>query len=177
MKKSFYEIAWSLLEKEGLVEKWINEGLLISSKGTLSWTPKTLENLHLTESVGVLKTSVKADKTSPKEEVEILWVDEFMFKFSYKKIGIPGKAGDKKAVLKKLTKFMLDYDYTKEEIFLAIDLYVDNLLRTNSMKFIQECGYFISKTVEGVTTSNLAKWCVEARNGGNAQRYTSHNVL
>ena len=177
MKKSFYEIAWSLLEKEGLVTKWINEGLLIESRGTLAWSAKTLENLHLKEAVGVLKITTKTDKTSSKEEIEIPWIEEFMFKFSYKKTGIPGKAGDKKAIVKKLTKFMTDYDYTKEELFLAVDLYMDNLLRTNSMKFIQECGYFISKTVDGIITSNLAKWCVEARNGGNTQRYTSHNVL
>ena len=177
MKKTFYEILWSLLEKEGIKDKWIEEGLLISTKNTYSWSPKVLDLLRLEASIGELRVDEDV-KVSPKVKVavDLSWIDDYVVKFSHKKIGIAGKATDKKTVLKKMENFMLEYDYTIEEILGGTDLYVDNLLSTGSINFVQECGYFISKVVDKVPTSNLAKWCEEFRNGG-AKRYTSHNIL
>jgi len=177
MKKTFYEILWSLLEKEGIKDKWIEEGLLVSTKNTYSWSPKALDLLRLEASIGELRVDENV-KVSPKVKVavDLSWIDDYVVKFSHKKIGIAGKATDKKTVLKKMENFMLEYDYTIEEILGGTDLYVDNLLSTGNINFVQECGYFISKVVDKVPTSNLAKWCEEFRNGG-AKRYTSHNIL
>lgn len=196
MKKTFYEILWSLAEKEGLVSKWKEDGSLIVNKQTYTWSPKALEKLGLSASIGELviksegdtlptsesfnlSTSIEQKSKSKKteeEEVTIDWIDDYMFKFSHTKTGVPGKAGDKKDVIKKMIKFLKDYDFTKDEILKAVDLYIANLVSNNSIRFIQECGYFISKKVEGITKSNLATWCAEVRNGG-GKKYTSHNVL
>ena len=177
MKKTFYEILWSLIEKDGIKDKWIEEGLLIATKNTYSWSPKALDLLRLEASIGELKVDDQV-KLSPKARVvvDLSWIEDYVCKFSHKKIGIAGKATDKKTVLKKMEKFMLEYEYSVEEILGATDLYVDNLLTSKNINFIQECGYFISKVIDGVVTSNLAKWCEEYRNGG-AKRYTSHNIL
>jgi hypothetical protein len=177
MKKTFYEILWSLLEKEGIKDKWIEHGLLIQTKDTYSWSPKALDLLRLEASIGELKFEGSSkEKSKPKVVVNLSWIDDYIVKFSHKKIGIAGKATDKKTVLKKMEKFLVEYDYTREEILGGTDLYVDNLLTSGGIAYVQECGYFISKVIDGVPTSNLAKWCEEFRNGG-AKRYTSHNIL
>lgn len=195
MKKTFYEILWSLADKEGLVDKWKEDGILAENKLTYSWTPKALEKLGLSGSIGnlVLKqdsdslpnsesfnlspvSAKKETKSKAGEEATLDWIDDYMFKFSQTKIGIPGKAGDKKGVTKKMIKFLKEYDYTQQEILAATDLYIRNLMESKNIRFIQECGYFISKTTEGVQKSNLATWCEEVRKGG-GKRYTSHNVL
>jgi len=195
MKKTFYEILWSLAEKEGLLSKWKEDGYLIVNKQTYSWSPKALDKLGLSASIGELviksdednlptsenfnlSTTIEQVSKSKKTEdnFTIDWIDDYMFKFSQTKIGVPGKAGDKKDVVKKMSKFLKDYDFTKDEILKAVDLYIGNLVSNNAIRFIQECGYFISKRVEGITKSSLATWCTEVRNGG-GKKYTSHNVL
>lgn len=200
MKKPFYEVLWHMARKEGFISKLLEEGYLINTQNTYAWTPKAQDLIGLESVVGVfvsdedaseedveytgstLEESLVGKKTTrkrkPVEEKEIIWLEEFMAKFSVKNIGVSGKSSNKRAVLKKMNQFLSDYDYTKEEILEATDSYIVNLKGTNSMKFIQESHYFISKLIEGVPTSNLAKWCEEVRNnGGSSKRYTSHTIL
>jgi hypothetical protein len=182
MKKTFYETMWSLLEKQGILQKWFDEGLLVTKKNTTFWTPKALEILELEASIGGVNLSDQEPKKTAREVTSSVvvglldWVEEFTNKFSAKNIGIAGKGGNVKAIVKKMHLFLAEYDYTKEEILAGVDLYLDNLKRTNSMAFVQEAHYFINKLHNGVQISNLAKWCDEVRNGNN-KRYTSHTIL
>jgi hypothetical protein len=189
MKKTFYEILWSLAAKEGLLDKWKTEGILLENNLTYAWSPIALEKLGLLASIGELSKDDNSElildsehqlipKTEKqKKEPNVDWIDEYIAKFSAKKIGVPGKAGDKKGVVVKMKKFLQEYDYTREEILGAVDLYIDNLHKTASIRFIQECGYFISKTTDGVKKSNLSVWCDEYRRSGGSKRYTSHNII
>jgi len=182
MKKTFYETMWSLLEKQGILQQWYDEGLLVTKKNITFWTPKALELLGLEESIGGVNLNNQAPTTKAKEVTSskatemLTWLDDFAIKFSVKNIGVAGKGGNMKAIAKKMHLFLSEYDYTKEEILAGVDLYLDNLKRTNSMAFVQEAHYFISKIHGGITISNLSKWCDEARNGNN-KRYTSHTIL
>lgn len=179
MKKTFYETLWSLLEKQGTLQQWFDEGLLVTKKNTTFWTPKALEILGLEESIGGVKLSTEEPPKRPREVVlhdsMLEWIEEFANKFSAKNIGIPGKSGNMKAIIKKMHQFQLEYDYTKEEILAGVDLYLDSLKRNNNMTYVQEAHYFISKIHNGVAVSNLAKWCDEGKNSN--KRYTSHTVL
>ena len=171
---------WSLLEKEGILTRWFDEGLLVTKKNTTFWTPKALEILGLKESIGGVNLS---DEPGPRaREVEVKlpedWIQDFANKFSAKAIGVPGKGGNIAAVTKKMQKFLKDYDYTSEEILKAVDLYIADLRKTNALRYVQEAHYFISKIHNGVNVSNLAKWCEEVRaNKGGDKGYTSHTVL
>jgi hypothetical protein len=173
---------WSLLEKQGVLQTWYDEGLLVTKKNITFWTPKALELLGLEESIGGVNLNNEAPKTkarevtSPNPAEMLTWIDEFALKFSVRKIGVAGKGGNMKAIAKKMHQFLSEYDYTKEEILAAVDLYLENLKRSNSMAFVQEAHYFISKVHNGVQVSNLSKWCDEVRNGNN-KRYTSHTIL
>lgn len=177
MKKTFYETMWSLLEKQGVLQQWFDEGLLVTRKNTTFWTPKALEILGLEESIGGVKLNEEVPQKPKTVTVPTIdWIDEFALKFSVKNIGIAGKGGNIKAITKKMQQFLQENDYTKEEILAGVDLYLSNLKRSNSMAYVQEAHYFISKVQSGVQVSNLAKWCDEARNG-NSRPYTSHTIL
>lgn len=182
MKKTFYETLWSILEHQGVIDNWIEEGLLLKSRNTYSWSPKALQLVGLEASLGELKVTSEPQPVSPQPtkkkslDDEIEWLKDFLVKFSVRNIGIAGKSGNVKAVTKKMNQFLIDYDYTKEEILSAVDLYIANLKKTGSMAYIQEAHYFVSKIIGSVQTSNLAKWCEEVR-GGNSQQYTSHTIL
>jgi hypothetical protein len=171
---------WSLLEKQGILQQWFDEGLLVTKKNTTFWTPKALEILGLEESIGGVNLSDEPGPKAREVKIQILedWYQEFANKFSAKAIGIPGKGGNLTAVTKKMQKFVQDYDYTSEEILKAVDLYIADLRKTNAVRYVQEAHYFISKIHHGVNVSNLAKWCEEVRaNKGGDKGYTSHTVL
>lgn len=181
MKKTFYETLWSLLEKQGILQKWFDEGLLVTRKNTTYWTPKALEILGLQESIGGVNLS---DEPGGKpKEVELTAVDldflnQYVIKFNHKNLGVAGKGGNLKAITKKMTDFLKEYDYTHSEILKAVDMYIENLRKTNSLPYVQEAHYFISKLDTGKNPiSNLAKWCDEVRTGNGNKGYTSHNVL
>lgn len=182
MKKTFYETLWSLLENQGILQKWFDEGLLVTRKNTTFWTPKALELLGLEESIGGVNLSDEEPKKKPREVTVSLnesidWLEDFLVKFSVKNIGISGKSGNIKAVSKKMSIFLKENDYTKEEILLAVDLYIQTLKKSNNLQFIQEAHYFISKQHNGIVVSNLSKWCEEVRNSGGNKKYTSHTLI
>ena len=171
---------WSLLENQGILQQWFDEGLLVTKKNTTFWTPKALELLGLEESIGGVNLSDKPGQKPREVKVDLLQdlSKEFASKFSAKAIGVPGKGGNTVAVSKKIEKFLKDYDYTVEEILKAIDLYIADLKKTNGLRYVQEAHYFISKIHNGVNVSNLAKWCEEVRaDKGGDKGYTSHTIL
>ena len=154
-----------------MIDKWIYEEKLLFNGTTYSWTPKALQDLDITESVGELSAIEKLKtthiNTAPNRDLSIppTWLADFISKFSAKNLGVPGKTTDKSSVVKRLIKFLSDYDYTLEEISQATDLYISTLKQQGSIKFIRECGYFIFKKVDGVDQSDLAKWCEELKIG------------
>jgi hypothetical protein len=165
-----------------MIDKWIYEEKLLFNGTTYSWTPKALQDLDVTESVGKLSTAENLEtthiNTAPNRDLSIppTWLADFISKFSAKNLGVSGKTTDKSSVVKRLIKFLSDYDYTLEEISQATDLYINTLKQQGSIKFIRECGYFIFKKVDGVDQSDLAKWCEELKNG-TGPAYNSHQIL
>ena len=182
MKKTFYEVLWALAKQEKMIDRWIYEEKLLFNGTTYSWTPKALQDLDVTESVGELSALEKLKtthiNTAPNRDLSIppTWLADFISKFSAKNLGVSGKTTDKSSVVKRLIKFLSDYDYTLEEISQATDLYISTLKQQGSIKFIRECGYFIFKKVDGVDQSDLAKWCEELKNG-TGPAYNSHQIL
>lgn len=182
MKKTFYEVLWALAKQEKMIDRWIYEEKLLFNGTTYSWTPKALHDLDVTESVGELSAIEKLKtthiNTAPNRDLSIppTWLADFISKFSAKNLGVSGKTTDKSSVVKRLIKFLSEYDYTLEEISQATDLYISTLKQQGSIKFIRECGYFIFKKVDGVDQSDLAKWCEELKNG-TGPAYNSHQIL
>lgn len=179
-QKSFYEVLWSMCFREGLIDRWQKEGLLLFNKGTYSWTPKAQNKLEIQRIIGQLRATPQGVKeTSKKEEVEIPkeFLLAFVSKFTNKNLGISGKTTDQKTVTKKLQKFLEEYEYTFEEILSATDLYINHLKRSGQINFIRECGYFVYKKIDNVDQSDLAKWCDELKNGDGSTNYTSHKNL
>lgn len=184
-KRTFYDVLWALCEKEGLVAKWKEIGLLIESNSKFSWHPNTGSYLgEETQIVGALtvnedkQTSVSIPKAkAPKVLEEIPWLEEFAQKFSRQNLGFSGKVTDKKTTLEKMHKFLQTYDYTKEEILAATDMYIESLKRSGSINYIRNSGYFISKIIDGVQQSDLASWCEEYRNTGSKGNYNSRSII
>lgn len=163
-KKSFYDALWLLCQKEGLVDRWIEEGLIGKSKNTFYFTPAAKERLDINEIIG------------KKVEVEdFTWVADYNECFDKKSVGVSGKKTELGAVMGKMAQFCKKYDYTPEEIVTATQVYVKYAMENYGADKLQESHYFISKKIDGVDVSNLAKWCEEMRTNG--KQYTSRRVL
>jgi hypothetical protein len=188
VKKGFYDVLWSMCEKENLLTRWILDGYLGKSKDTFYWTPKALAMFEC-EVVGEKTIEYPPNELSqvslepPKQQKENEKLNEihnslevFIKLFGKQNIGIAGKTTPKITVVKKLLKFFKDYpDYTMQDVIEATNLYIATLKKQGSIRFVRECGYFISKKIDGVDQSDLAKWCEEYKDGG--QNYSSHTLL
>jgi hypothetical protein len=184
--KGFYEILWEICQKDNHITRWILDGYLVKSKDTFFWTPKAMQEFEC-NIVGELKienpdlSTIKLEK--PKKAPQMSFEDnklaEFIELFGRKNIGIPGKGTPKITVVKKLINFFNEYpEYNMDDVIGATKLYIANLKKQGSIRFIRECGYFISKKIDGVDQSDLAKWCEEYKQGGQSfTDYTSHNLL
>ena len=165
-----------------MIDKWIYEEKLLHNGTTYSWTPKALEDLDFSKSIGELispsSNPTPVTNQTPKKEIVIsaTWLAEFVGKFSAKNLGVSGKTTDKSSVVKRLIRFISEYDYTLEEISQATDLYINTLKSQGNIRFIRECGYFIYKKIDNVDQSDLAKWCEELKNGS-GPAYNSHQIL
>lgn len=202
MKKTFYEVLWDLCEHEGLVQQWKDSELLIESDSRLTWHPKVAELLQEEDLIVVGKLTVGPKEETPevldvpeiKQDLaeptnlpplkvsatskEIPWIKEFIVKFSARNIGITAKTTDVATVQAKMNKFMAKHKYTKEEILGATDLYIDTLRRKGSLTYIRECGYFISKRIDGIDQSDLANWCEQFKDNGNQSTgYSSRHLI
>lgn len=189
VKKSFYDLLWNLCEDHNMIEVWINEGLLGKSRDTYYWTPKAQNRYNYTI-VGERKGSdlkrqegrlTPAQRAKQKEEefhsnVSDNKLEQFITLFSSKNLGVSGKRTPKITVVKKLIQFFENYPmYTMDNVIQATELYIEDHKKNGSIKYIRECGYFISKKIDGIEQSDLAKWCEEAQSGG--QSYTSRTIL
>lgn len=87
---------WSLLEKQGILQQWFDEGLLVTRKNTTFWTPKALEILGLQESIGGVNLSDQKGGKPRKVQIELPddWIQNFASKFSAKAIAVSGKGGN-----------------------------------------------------------------------------------
>lgn len=188
MKKTFYEVLWDLCEHEGLVQKWKDEGLLLVGDSRLTWHPKVAEilkedltpigGLRETVKTNGLEVALKNMPKQPKKQEDIPWIKDFIAKFNAKNIGVTAKTTDVGTVQAKMHKFLAKYQYTKEEIFGATDLYIDTLRRKGSLTYIRECGYFIFKKIDGIDQSDLANWCEQFKdNGGQSSGYNSRHLI
>lgn len=187
MRKTFYDVLWALCETKGLLAEWREEGLLLYSNSKYSWSPRVNEILNSEELKIVSSLLIPEQPTeeivqpttkkTPKVFAEIEWLEQFAEKFSRKNLGFSGKVTDKKTTLQKMHKFLETYDYTKDEILAATDMYIDSLKRSGSIKFIRTSGYFISKIIDGVQQSDLASWCEEYRNTGSKGNYNSRGII
>ena len=163
-KKSFYDVLWLLCQEEGHVDKWIEEGLIGKTKNSFYFTPKAKELLKINEVVG------------KKVEVEdFSWVAAYNELFDKKNIGTSGNKTELGAVMGKMAQFCKKYDYTPEEILEATTVYIGYAIDNHGAERVQESHYFISKKMDGVDISNLAKWCEEMRTNG--QKYTSRRTI
>jgi hypothetical protein len=147
----------------------------------MTWHPRVAEILGKDDLsvVGSIADSIPKVVTKPKEpEVDISWIKEYMVKFSAKNLGVTAKTTDLATVQTKMTKFIQKYKYTKEEILGGTDLYIDTLRRKGSLNYVRECGYFISKRIDGIDQSDLANWCQQFKDNGNqSTNYNSRNII
>lgn len=79
--------------------------------------------------------------------------------------------GDRLSVLKKMTKFVAQYPYTREEIFEATKRYV-NRFSTRGYLYMQQAHYFIEKKDVG---SSLASECESLKETKNLKITTETN--
>jgi len=119
-----------------MIDRWIYEEKLLFNGTTYSWTPKALQDLDVTESVGELSALEKLKtthiNTAPNRDLSIppTWLADFISKFSAKNLGVSGKTTDKSSVVKRLIKFLSEYDYT-----LVWLLYLQESRRSRSKRF------------------------------------------
>jgi len=77
-----------------MIERWIYEEKLLFNGTTYSWTPKALQDLDVTESVGELSALEKLKtthiNTAPNRDLSIppTWLADFISKFSAKNLGV-----------------------------------------------------------------------------------------
>lgn len=149
------------------------------SEHELEAPKESLESEVNQETIKKVRGKSAAEKEKSFQESISNQLEEFISLFNNKNIGIPGKTTPKTTVVKKLIKFFQDYpDYTMTDVIEATKLYIANLKKQGSIRFIRECGYFVSKKIDGVDQSDLAKWCEEYKQGGQSfNGYTSHNLL
>lgn len=182
--KGFYEILWEICQKENLIVKWVADGYIIRSRDTYFWTPKAMEEFEC-NIVGELKienpdlSTIELEAPKKEMSLEDNKLAEFISLFGRQNIGIAGKGTPKITVVKKLIKFFVEYpEYNMDDVIEATKLYIATLKKQGSIRFIRECGYFISKKIDGVDQSDLAKWCEEYKEGGQSfTDYTSHTLL
>ena len=146
MKLTFYEVLWKILLKEQKIQEWVALGLLVKKNNEWYWTPEALELVNVEKALSLI--------------TELDWLEEFIEKFSLKSIGIIGKTSSVKQVGEKMERFVKEYNFDKETILGATDMYIRHWKKQGSPQFIRQAHYFIYKRTErGSETSDLATWC------------------
>lgn len=178
-----------MCESHEMIDEWIKQGLLIYSNSRYVWHPDVFSYMgkEQVEIVGKLVKDTKEleDLDSPKlkskkkvdYDAPINWIDSFRNKFSSKNLGVTGKTTDIKTVTRKMNMFLEEYDYGKDEILSATDLYINTLKKNGSINYVRGCGYFIYKKVDGVNQSDLANYCEQFRENGSSGGYDSRTIL
>lgn len=146
MKLTFYEVLWKILLKEQKIQEWVALGLLVKKDNEWYWTPEALESVDVEKALSLI--------------TEFDWLETFIEKFSRKNIGIVGKTSSVKQVGEKMERFVKEYNFDKETILGATDMYIRHWKKQGSPQFIRQAHYFIYKRTErGSETSDLATWC------------------
>lgn len=146
MKLTFYEVLWKLLQKERKLEEWVALGLLVQKENEWFWTPEALRQADVDKALSLI--------------TDFNWLDEFIEKFSRKNIGIVGKTSSVKQVGEKMERFVKEYNFDKQTILGATDMYINHWKKQGSPQYIRQAHYFIYKRTErGSETSDLATWC------------------
>ena len=146
MKLTFYEVLWKILLKEQKIQEWVALGLLVKKDNEWYWTPEALESVDVEKALSLI--------------TEFDWLETFIEKFSRKSIGIVGKTSSVKQVGEKMERFVKEYNFDKETILEATDMYIRHWKKQGSPQFIRQAHYFIYKRTErGSETSDLATWC------------------
>lgn len=146
MKLTFYEVLWKILLKEQKIQEWVALGLLVKKDNEWYWTPEALESVDVKKALSLI--------------TEFDWLETFIEKFSLKSIGIAGKTSSVKQVGEKMERFVKEYNFDKETILGATDMYIRHWKKQGSPQFIRQAHYFIYKRTErGSETSDLATWC------------------
>ncbi len=146
MKLTFYEVLWKILLKEQKIQEWVALGLLVKKDNEWYWTPEALESVDVEKALSLI--------------TEFDWLETFIEKFSRKSIGIVGKTSSVKQVGEKMERFVKEYNFDKETILGATDMYIRHWKKQGSPQFIRQAHYFIYKRTErGSETSDLATWC------------------
>lgn len=139
MDEKFYENFYKLCIATGVMDQmktmgYMEDARLFSAKGA--------------------EQIVKAKLTSP-----ISWIDEYRELFNRKNTGRSGLTSDILTITKKMTRFQVQFGYTKDQIMKATRAYIED--GKKDPRFIQEADYFIFKK-EGKNNeerSKLAAWC------------------
>lgn len=127
-----------------------------------------LESYISTE--GVSTSTEKVEKIKKEEDLE--WLEEWRDLFKDKK---PGGAGNKQGCYKKMKVFLKENpDVTKEEIFAAAEAYFDSL---DSLKYVQQADYFISKGTGQNVSSRLSQWVEYVKEEGTQQKQDWHETI
>ena len=132
--------------KEQKIQEWVALGLLVKKNNEWYWTPEALESVDVEKALSLI--------------TEFDWLETFIEKFSRKSIGIVGKTSSVKQVGEKMERFVKEYNFDKETILGATDMYIRHWKKQGSPQFIRQAHYFIYKRTErGSETSDLATWC------------------
>ena len=157
MKLTFYEVLWKILEKDRKLEEWVALGLLVEKQNEWYWTAEALEELGVESALSLTTNSD--------------WIKTYSEKFSKKNIGIIGKTSTPKQIAEKLDRFIKEYEFDKETILNATDMYISFWKKQGKPQFIREAHYFIyKKTEKGSETSDLASWCQTYLSEGNTPK-------
>lgn len=146
MKLTFYEVLWKILLKEQKIQEWVALGLLVKKSNEWYWTPEALELVNVDKALSLI--------------TELDWLEEFIEKFSRKSIGIVGKTSSVKQVSEKMEKFIKEYNFDKDTIMGATNMYIAHWKKQGTPQYIRQAHYFVYKRTEkGFDTSDLATWC------------------
>ena len=179
--ESVKEFAWTFQVKMAEFQYLVRKGLMeiervgntfdFENASLTKLGEKMLDELESYISTeGVSTSTEKVDKIKKEEDLE--WLEEWRDLFKDKK---PGGAGNKQGCYKKMKVFLKENpDVTKEEIFAAAEAYFDSL---DSLKYMQQADYFISKGTGQNVSSRLSQWVEYVKEEGTQQKQDWHETI
>ena len=179
--ESVKEFAWTFQVKMAEFQYLVRKGLMeiervgntfdFENASLTKLGEKMLDELESYISTeGVSTSTEKVDKIKKEEDLE--WLEEWRDLFKDKK---PGGAGNKQGCYKKMKIFLKENpDVTKEEIFAAAEAYFDSL---DSLKYMQQADYFISKGTGQNVSSRLSQWVEYVKEEGTQQKQDWHEAI
>jgi len=148
--ENFYKNFYNLCMATGVVDQLVNSGYM--------------ENVSLINNKGSEQV-LKADLIE-----DISWIEDYRKLFNSKNTGRSGLTSDSLSVHTKMKRFMIQFDYTKEEILEATQLFIKDNYGT---PYVQEADYFIFKKdgKKNEERSKLAAWCDVLREDATKSTY------